>query len=232
LTSATILLMDAVMASVSTSAGIAQNTVSRMIIGGFTGFRMMIALPRPAPPTCSMACAVVSVNSSMFARVPGPAERDEIDATISAYSTGTTEDTTLTIGIVAWPPQVIMLRFGASVSVFRFTGGHTNGPVAAGVSSMAVIPAASYRGALAKWAFADVASKTMPGSVSCARSQSTPSADAGTRMSRARARPSEAGRRRPWNERDVLAAQQLDEQVGADVARPDDRGGELAHLPS
>jgi hypothetical protein len=31
-----------------------------------------------------MALAVVSVNSSMLARVPGPAERDEINATISA----------------------------------------------------------------------------------------------------------------------------------------------------
>ena len=66
----------------------AQKTVSRMIIGGVTGFRMMIALPRSAPPTASMACAVVSVNSSMFARVPGPAEREAIDATISAYGTG------------------------------------------------------------------------------------------------------------------------------------------------
>ena len=61
-----------------------------MIIGGSTGLRMMIALPRSAPPTCSIARAVVSVNSSMFARVPGPADRDAIDATISAYGTGVT----------------------------------------------------------------------------------------------------------------------------------------------
>src|ERR1700751_3907201 len=99
-----------------------------MMSGGSAGLRKMISLPGFAPQTFSIPCDVVSVNSSMFARVPGPAERDEIDATISAYSTGTTEDTALTIGIVAWPPQVIMLRFGASVSVFRFTGGHTNGP--------------------------------------------------------------------------------------------------------
>ena len=71
-------------ASVSASAGMAQKTVSRMIIGGLTGLRMMMALPRAAPPTCSMACAVVSVNSSMLARVPGPAEREAIEATISA----------------------------------------------------------------------------------------------------------------------------------------------------
>ena len=34
---------------------------------------MMIALPRLAPPTFSMATLVVCVNSSMLARVPGPA---------------------------------------------------------------------------------------------------------------------------------------------------------------
>jgi len=73
-----------VTAPVSASGGSEQNTVSRMIIGGFTGLRMMIALPLPAPPTSSMPRRVVLVNSSMFARVPGPAERDEIDATISA----------------------------------------------------------------------------------------------------------------------------------------------------
>ena len=55
-----------------------------MIIGGDTGFRMMIALPWAAPPIDVTACAVVSVNSSMFARVPGPAERDAMEATISA----------------------------------------------------------------------------------------------------------------------------------------------------
>ena len=74
-------------ASRSASAGMAQKTVSRMIIGGSTGFRMMIALPRRAPPTCRMAVLVVSVNSSMLARVPGPAEREAMDATISAYGT-------------------------------------------------------------------------------------------------------------------------------------------------
>ena len=72
--------MAAAIASVSASAGMAQNTVSRMIIGGSTGFRTMIALPRTAPPTTSMARDVVWVNSSMLARVPGPAERDATDA--------------------------------------------------------------------------------------------------------------------------------------------------------
>ena len=99
-----------------------------------------------------MACAVVSVNSSMFARVPGPADRDEIDATISAYSTGTTELTAATMGIVAWPPHVIMLTFGAARLTSRLTGGQTNGPTAAGVRSIAWMPASANRGALARWA--------------------------------------------------------------------------------
>ena len=59
-------------------------TVSRMIIGGSAGLRMMIALPLSAPPTVSMPRAVVSVNSSILARVPGPADLEAIDATISA----------------------------------------------------------------------------------------------------------------------------------------------------
>jgi hypothetical protein len=62
----------------------AQKTVLRMIIGGSTGLRTMMALPRLAPPTSSRARAVTSVNSSMLARVPGPAEREAMLATISA----------------------------------------------------------------------------------------------------------------------------------------------------
>src|ERR1700760_180870 len=103
-----------------------------MTSGGSAGLRMMIALPRAAPPTCSIAAAVVSVNSSMLARVPGPADREAIDATISAYGTGTTEETACTTGMVACPPQVIMFRFGASVRESRLTAGQTYGPAAAG----------------------------------------------------------------------------------------------------
>ena len=44
-----------------------------MISGGSAGFSTMMALPLAAPPTTSMAFDVVSVNSSMLARVPGPA---------------------------------------------------------------------------------------------------------------------------------------------------------------
>ena len=43
----------------------------------------MIALPRVAPPTSTIAWLVVSVNSSILARVPGPALFDAIEATIS-----------------------------------------------------------------------------------------------------------------------------------------------------
>ena len=50
--------------------------VSRMMSGGSAGLRTMIALPCVAPPTDSSAWAVVSVNSSMFARVPGPADAE------------------------------------------------------------------------------------------------------------------------------------------------------------
>ena len=45
-----------------------------------------MALPRSAPPTTASASDVVSVNSSMLARVPGPADRSD---TVTAYSTHT-----------------------------------------------------------------------------------------------------------------------------------------------
>ena len=62
---------------------------------------MMTAFPFRAPPTSSTALAVVRVNSSMFALVPGPALRDATEATISAYDTGTTRETAATMGMVA-----------------------------------------------------------------------------------------------------------------------------------
>ena len=151
-----------------------------------------MALPRTAPPTSSTARDVVCVNSSMFARVPGPADFDATDATISAYGTGTTDDTACTIGTVACAPQLIRLRFGAPMCSRKFTGGQTNGPTAAGVRSIAVMPAAAYRGALALCALADVASNTTDGSGSCCSSQSTPPADAAIPNERARSMPSDS----------------------------------------
>ena len=50
----------------------------------------------------------------MFALVPGPAELEETDATISAYLTLDTLLTAETIGIVAWPPHVTKLTFPSS----------------------------------------------------------------------------------------------------------------------
>jgi hypothetical protein len=47
------------------------DTVSRMMSGGSAGLRTMIALPRRRRRLLDRG-AVVSVNSSMFARVPGP----------------------------------------------------------------------------------------------------------------------------------------------------------------
>ena len=114
-----------------------------MIIGGSAGLRMMIALPRSAPPIDSTPAAVVRVNSSMLARVPGPAETDETEATISAYDTVAARDTAATIGIVACPPQVIMLTFIAPRCSSPLTGGITAGPTAAGVRSTARMPASS-----------------------------------------------------------------------------------------
>ena len=64
----------------------------------------------------------------MLARGPGPGAREATDATISAYGTGTTRETACTIGIVAWPPQVIIETLGASMWSRRFTGGQTIGP--------------------------------------------------------------------------------------------------------
>ena len=100
----------------SASGGSAQKTVSRMMIGGSAGLRMMIALPRSrAADRLHAVRAVVRVNSSMLARVPGPAERDDDRGDDLGVATPARRATTAaTIGIVAWPPQVIMLTFGAS----------------------------------------------------------------------------------------------------------------------
>ncbi len=101
----------------------------------------MIALPLATPPQTSMARVVVRVNSSMLARVPGPADFEATVATISAYGTSTTRLTACTIGIVACPPQVTMLTFIRSRCSARLTGGTTYGPIAAGVRSIARMPA-------------------------------------------------------------------------------------------
>src|ERR1700737_3560256 len=100
--------------------------------GGPAGLRITIALPRAAPPTTSRALAVVSVNSSRLARVPGPADRDDMDDTISAKATGAAAPTAATMGPVAWPPQVTMFKLGTSRWSSRLTTGTQYGPMAAG----------------------------------------------------------------------------------------------------
>ena len=104
-----------------------------MISGGSAGLMMMMALPFSAPPTFSTALAVVRVNSSMFLRVPGPADlgrhgRDDLAKPPSGRGTAAT------IRMVAWPPQVTMLTFIAPLAhvLGRLTGGTQNGPMAAG----------------------------------------------------------------------------------------------------
>ena len=65
-----------------------------------------------APPSLATARAVVRVNSSMLARVPGPAERGDRGDDLGVVDRRT-RDTACTIGMVAWPPQVTMLTFGS-----------------------------------------------------------------------------------------------------------------------
>ena len=86
---------------------------------------------------------MVRVNSSMFWRVPGPADSEATEATISAYDTGVARETAATIGIVAWPPQVIMLTLSAPACSSPLTAGITAGPTAAGVRSTARMPASA-----------------------------------------------------------------------------------------
>ena len=57
--------------------------INYFISGGSAGFSTIMALPFSAPPTTSIAFDVVSVNSSILARVPGPALLLAMDATIS-----------------------------------------------------------------------------------------------------------------------------------------------------
>ncbi|KAM9862958.1 hypothetical protein ACI1US_01198 [Leucobacter sp. BZR 635] len=170
-------------------------TVSRMIIGGSAGFITMMALPRAAPPTTSRPREVVSVNSSMFARVPGPADFEEIDATISAYFTGVTWEIAATIGIVACPPQVTMFTLFSARCSSRFTAGTTYGPIAAGVRSMSCLLKGASFAAFPRCAPALVASKTtsMSAKPSSAMRPSMPSCVVGMPRRAARASPSEAG---------------------------------------
>ena len=82
--------------------------------GGSAGLRMMIALPRSAPPIVSTPARggpgeLVDVRPR--ARAGRAARRRGDD--LGVATPASTRETAATIGIVAWPPQVIMLTFGA-----------------------------------------------------------------------------------------------------------------------
>ena len=224
--SATIAWIDSVIASRSASGPIAQNTVSRMIIGGVTGFRMMIALPLAAPPTASMACEVVSVNSSMLARVPGPADREAIDATISAYGTGGHPGHRVHHRdgrLAAAGDHVDVRRPGVHVGVDRRADeradrgrgqvdrGDAGGGVPVGVGQVGL------------------GRRRLEHQVRHLLLGEQPVHPAGARLDAERAGPCQTvgGRVDADHVPDVdeLGAQQLDEQVGADVAGADDGGG-------
>ncbi len=97
-------------------------------------------MPVLAPPTLSSARAVESVNSSMLARVPGPAERAEIVETISAYGSSVVAAIAATTGTVACAPQVTRLTSVASGWASMLTAGITAGPSPAGVRSIEKMP--------------------------------------------------------------------------------------------
>src|SRR2546426_12210927 len=67
--------IEAITADGSKSPSGMAYTVLRIRMGGSAGLRMMIAFPCCAPPITARAVDVVSVNSSIFCLVPGPAER-------------------------------------------------------------------------------------------------------------------------------------------------------------
>ena len=107
--------------------------MSRMISGGSAGLRTMIALPRLGAADLLDGRGgglgeLVDVGAG--ARPGRLARRSRRRSRRSA--TGVTPATAATIGIVAWPPQVTMLTFGASRCSSRLTAGTTYGPIAAG----------------------------------------------------------------------------------------------------
>src|SRR4051794_7076753 len=154
---------------------------------------MMIALPRSAPPTTSSDRAVDCVNSSMLARVPGPAERAEMLETISAYGTRVTLAIAATTGTVAWAPHVTRLTSGASRCAPRLTAGITGGPVAAGVRSTERIPRSARIRACSGCAWAEVASNARSTSPVCSRRPSRPVLEIAMPARAALASPGESG---------------------------------------
>ena len=117
-----------------------------------------------------------------------------------------------------------MLTLGASRWSSRLTDGTTCGPTAAGVRSMATIPASSSRGAAAACTDAEVASNAIAGSSAARAASRSPRGWPGSHA------PWHGQGRRLWidgrvalADLDLVRAHQLLHQVAADVARADDR---------
>ena len=198
-----------------------------MISGGSAGLSTMIALPRRAPPTVSIARAVVSVNSSMLALVPGPADRDEIDATISAYATGATDGDRRHDrdgGLAAAGHHVDLAGVAVRVEVDRRH--HERPERGRGqVDDADVVRRQRLGVGLVRRRRRRVEHHPDLAEAGQGQQPSTPSAVVATPSRAARASPSEAGSM-PAIARirsGPPAAQQLDHQVRADVAGPDDR---------
>ena len=77
-----------------------------MIIGGSTGLRTMIALPLGVRPSSRTARLVVWVNSSMFARVPGPADFEATDAFVP-------DGRSVLAVVQSRPPRLVIYPTGA-----------------------------------------------------------------------------------------------------------------------
>ena len=198
----------------------------RISSGGSAGFSTMTALPRAAPPTTSSALAVVSVNSSMFARVPGPADRDAIDDNdLGIVHRGDRSDGGHDRhGRLPTARHHVDVRRRSSAS--RLTTGTTYGPMAAGVRSIIRTPVAAAC-SVVPGAHRRSSHRRQP---RCRRSsgiaQQALHAVGGGRHAHARARlrPSDVG-----SMPTIAAISQasgsphhLDHQIGTDVARPDD----------
>src|SRR3989344_7968972 len=112
-----------------------------MRIGGSAGLRIIIALADLIPENSLIDSAVVWVYSSILSRVAMPADLEEMLETISTYSvSGCTLRISAMMGIVAWPPQVIILTLGMFKQESRLIKGTHILPILAGVMSMVKIP--------------------------------------------------------------------------------------------
>ncbi len=86
---------------------------------------MMMALPFCAPPTSSIALEVVSVNSSILARVPGPADFEAIEEALAATIARGQADGSLSRTPGARETAQLLVVAFAGFQVMVRTGGDT-----------------------------------------------------------------------------------------------------------